>query len=172
MSVNRIDLLNHTFSRSFRGYDPGEVDTFLHDVADAIARLSDERVRLQNQITRLEERLSEYAERETALRETLLATQRVTEDLKIAAQKEAQAILEAAQIRAESLTNQGNLRLARVLDEIADARKLKAQFEFKVRSVIESHLRLLELSQSEDARMEAATAVLARRSLGGDPPDE
>jgi cell division initiation protein len=172
MSVNRIDLLNHTFSRSLRGYNPEEVDTFLHDVADAIARLGDERVRLQNQITRMEERLAEYAERETVLRETLVATQRVTEDLKIAAQKEAQAILETAQIRAEGLTNQGNLRLARVLDEIADARKLKAQFEFKVRSVIESHLRLLELSQSEDARMEAATAVLARRSLGGDLSDD
>ncbi|MDR2160878.1 MAG: DivIVA domain-containing protein [Desulfovibrio sp.] len=171
MSVNRIDLLNHTFSRSLRGYDPEEVDTYLHDVADSLARLSDERVRLQNRIVSLEERLAEYAERENALRETLIATQRVTEDLKAAAQQEAQAILEAARLRAESLMNQGNLRLARVLDEIADARKLKAQFEYKVRSVIESHLRLLELSRSDDVRMEEAAAALGRGVLDGEGAD-
>ena len=166
MSVNRIDLLNHSFSRSLRGYDPEEVDTVLHDAADAIARLSDERVRLQNQIARLEERLTEFSSREAALRDTLIASQKMTEELKATAQKEAQSILDAAQNRAESLTNQANLRLARILDEIADARKLKAQFEFKVRSVIESHLKLLEMSQMEDARLEMATAALSRRAGG------
>lgn len=168
MSVNRIDLLNHSFSRSLRGYDTEEVDTILHDAADTIARLSDERVRLQNQITQLEGRLADVAGRETALRDALVASQRMAEEVRANAQKEAQTILDAAQSRAESLTNQANLRLARVLDEIADARKLKAQFEFKVRSVIESHLKLLEMSQMEDARMEVATAAMSRRAGGAD----
>jgi cell division initiation protein len=165
MSINRIELLNHSFSRSIRGYDPQEVDTLLHDAADSIARLSDERVRLLNQVTQLEERLTDYAARETVLRNTLIASQRVADDIREATQKEAQAILEAAHNRAESLANQANLRLARVLDEISDARKLKAQFEFKVRSVIESHLKLLEMSQAEDARMGKTVAAIAHRAL-------
>lgn len=164
MAVNRIDLLNHSFSRALRGYDPREVDTLLQEVADTLGRLGDERVRLTNLVTTLEERLSEQMERESALRETLLASQRMTEELKQSAQKEAQLILESAQNRAENLTNQANLRLARILDEISEARKLKAQFEFKVRSVIEGHLRLLELGQMEDVTMERATAALGRRS--------
>ena len=186
MTVNRIDLLNHSFSRTIRGYSPEEVDTFLHDAADTVARLSDDRVRLQNQIARLEERLAEFTNREAVLRDTLIASQKMTEELRATAQREAQSIqetaqreaqsilgavqreaqsiLDAAQNRAESLGNQANLRLARVLDEIADARKLKAQFEFKVRSVIESHLRLLEMSQMEDTRLDMATAALSRRA--------
>lgn len=164
MSVNRIDLLNHTFSRALRGYDPEEVDSFLQDVADTLARLGDERVRLANLVAQLEERLTAHTERENALRETLLASQRMMEDLKATAQKEAQLIIESAQNRAENLTNQANLRLARILDEISEARKLKAQFEFKVRSVIEGHLKLLELGHMEDARMERATAALSRRA--------
>jgi cell division initiation protein len=163
MAVNRIDLLNHSFSRTLRGYDPEEVDTFLQEVADSLARLGDERVRLANMVNRLEERLTEQAERETALRETLLASQRMMEDLKMAAEKESHLIVETARSRAENLTNQANLRLARILDEIAEARKLKAQFEFKVRSVIEGHLKLLELGQLEDSRMERATTALSRR---------
>ncbi len=167
MAVNRIDLLNHTFSRALRGYDPQEVDSFLQDVADSLARLGDERVRLTNLVSRLEERLAEQAEREHSLRETLLASQKMMDDLKVAAQKEAHLILETARNRAENLTNQANLRLARILDEISEARKLKAQFEFKVRSVIEGHLRLLELGIMEDERMERATAALNRRKDEG-----
>ena len=163
MAVNRIDLLNHTFTRALRGYDPEEVDSFLQDVADTMARLGDDRVRLSNLVSQLENRLAEYVERENALRETLLASQRMTEGIKASAQKEAQLIIESAHNRAENLTNQANLRLARILDEISEARKLKAQFEFKVRSVIEGHLKLLELGQMEDARMERATAALNRR---------
>ncbi len=164
MAVNRIDLLNHSFSRVLRGYSPEEVDGYLQDVADAMARLGDERVRLANQLAKLEERLAGYAARENALRETLLASQRMMEEMKAAAQKEAQLIIESAQNRGENLTNQANLRLARILDEISEARKLKAQFEFKVRSVIEGHLKLLELGQMEDARMERAAAALGRRN--------
>ncbi len=160
MAINRIDLLNHAFSRTLRGYDPAEVDSFLQEVGDTIARLSDERVRLTNHINQLEGRLSEYADREALLRDSLIAMQRMGENMKAAAQKEGQLIIDSAHAKAEHLTNQATLRLARILDEIADARKLKAQFEFKVRSVIESHLKLLELSQIDDTRMERATAAL------------
>ncbi|MDR0339338.1 MAG: DivIVA domain-containing protein [Desulfovibrio sp.] len=165
MAVNRVDLLNHTFSRALRGYDTDEVDNVIQEVADTLARLGDERVRLANRVAQLEERMAEYSERENALRQTLLASQRMMEDLKNAAQKEGQLIIEAAQNHAENLTNQANQRLARILDEISEARKLKAQFEFKVRSVIEGHLKLLELGQMEDARMERATAAINRRSM-------
>ena len=163
MTVNRIDLLNRSFARALRGYDPEEVDNFLQDAADTMAQLGDERVRLGNRVTQLEARLSEYAERENVLREALLSSQRMSEDMKAAAQKEAQLIIESAHNRAESLINQANMRLARILEEISEARKLKAQFEFKVRSVIEGHLKLLELGQLEDARVESATAALNRR---------
>lgn len=164
MAVNRIDLLNHTFSRVLRGYDPEEVDGYLQDIADTMAQLGDERVRLANLVAQLEERLAEYGERENSLRETLLISRRLVEEIKASAQKEARLLIESAQNRAENLTNQANLRLARILDEISEARKLKAQFEFKVRSVIEGHLKLLELGQMEDSRMERATAALSRRN--------
>ncbi|MDR2488157.1 MAG: DivIVA domain-containing protein [Desulfovibrio sp.] len=163
MAVNRIDLLNRTFSRALRGYDPEEVDSFLQDAADTMARLGDDRVRLGNLVSQLERRLAEYLERENALRETLLASQRMTDDIKAAAQKEAQLVIEAAHNRAETITSQANLRLARILDEISEARKLKAQFEFKVRSVIEGHLKLLELGQMEDTRMDRAVSAANRR---------
>lgn len=166
MVLSRIDLLNHTFSRCLRGYDPGEVDHFIQEVADALGQLGDERVRLSNRVAFLEERLAEQMQRETTLRDTVIASQRMLEEMKGAAHKEAQLIIDSAQNRADSLTSQANLRLARILDEISEARKLKAQFEFKVRSVIEGHLKLLELEQMEDADLERAATTLTLRAEG------
>ncbi len=171
MAVNRIDLLNHTFSRSLRGYATEEVDGFLQDVADALGRLSDERVRLLNRVSQLESLIEEYARREESLQEALVATRKMSDDMKAQAQREAQLIIDSAQGRAESLTNHANLRLARILEEISEARRLKAQFEFKVRSVIEGHLKLLELGQLEDTRMEKAVTSLGRRPAGSSAED-
>ena len=158
--MQRIDLLNPKFSKTLRGYNPDEVDEFLQDITDTIARMSDERVRLMNHIGRLEERLASYIEKETSMRETMMASQKVSEDIRAQCQREAQLIIEAAHTKADSITNQANFRLAKLLDEIAEARKLKAQFEFKVRSVIEGHLKLLEIGQAEDTRIEKAAATL------------
>lgn len=169
MAVNRIDLLHHKFSKSLRGYSVEEVDSFLQDAADAMGRLSDEKVRLANRVSQLEARLQEFVQREAALRDTLLAGQKMSDELRASAQKEAQLILEAAQARAENVNNQAEARLARLLEEIGEAKKLKAQFEFQVRAVIEGHLKLLELGRMEEDRLNEAKAALSGfRSKGKD----
>lgn len=160
MAVSRIDILNREFTRSLRGYNPEEVDNFLHDVADTLGRLGDEKVVLSSRVVQLESRLAEFEEQEAALRNTLLATQRMTEDLKSGAQREAQLIIDAARSRADNLLQQANQRLTRIFDEIAEAKKLKTQFEISVRSVVESHLKLLDMQRENEARLDAGVARL------------
>lgn len=160
MAVSRIDILNREFTRSLRGYNPEEVDNFLHDVADTLGRLGDEKVVLSSRVVQLEARLAEFEQQEAALRNTLLATQRMTEDLKSSAQREAQLIIDAARSRADNLLQQANQRLTRIFDEIAEAKKLKTQFEISVRSVVESHLKLLDMQRENEARLDAGVARL------------
>ncbi|WP_035064075.1 DivIVA domain-containing protein [Nitratidesulfovibrio termitidis] len=167
MSVSRIDLLNHSFSKSLRGYTTEEVDRMMQEAADAIGRLSEEKAALAGQVARLEERLAEFRERESTLRDTLMTTQRVTADLKASAQREAQLIIDAAHSKAENLINQGQLRLARIQEDIAEARKVKAQFEMKVRAVVQQHLRMLDMAREDDEELEAAAARIAGRQKGG-----
>lgn len=168
MAVSRIDLLNHTFSRSFRGYAPQEVERLLQDLADTLGRLGDEKVALSGRVAQLEARLAEYQQREVALRDIMVSSQRMSEDMKAAAQQEAQLILEAARAKAESLVNQGNMRLARILEDVSNSRKLKMQFALKLKSVIEGHLQLLDLEREEDAKLEQEAAQIGA-SVHGSP---
>jgi cell division initiation protein len=161
MAVSRIDLLNHNFSRSFRGYKPEEVDHLLQGVADTLGRLGDEKITLANQITALEAKVAELQQREVALHEMVTATQRMREELKTSTQQEAQFILEAARTKAEEIINQGNMRLARIQEDVASARKLKMQLALKIRAVIETHLQLLEMEREEDEQWEREMARLS-----------
>ena len=166
MPVSRIDLLNQSFSSAFRGYARAEVDRLLQDVADSIGRLSDEKLALTNRVAALESLLVEFQQREVALRDAIMAIKLMNDELKASAQREAQVILDTARAKAESLVNQGNMRLAAVMEEIAEAKKIKAQFDMKIRSVIEGHLRLLEFDRQEEARILQAAQKFVRE-VGG-----
>lgn len=150
MSVSRIDILNHTFSRTLRGYNPQEVDVYLQDIADTMGQLTEERTALINKVAVLEAQLEEHKGREATLRDTLMTTQKLTDSLKATAQREAQLIIDSAHTRAESLLQQGNLRLAQLNENIAETRKLKAQFEMRIRSMVEQHLKLLDMENDDD----------------------
>lgn len=163
MTNHRIDLLNPNFSKSVRGYSPTEVDCFLQEVASVTSRLGEEKLLLSNKVEYLEQRVRELEEREKTLQETLVATQRTMEDMKDSAQREAQLVLESARSKAENLVNQGSMRLARIMDDIAEANKLKMQFEFQLRSMLAGHLKLLEMGREEQAQILKAAQELNRR---------
>lgn len=154
MSISKIDILNHSFSRSLRGYNPQEVDGYLQDIADTIGQLTEEKTNLANQVAILEAQLAEHKEREATLRDTLMTTQKLTDSLKATAQKEAQLIIDSAHSRAESLMQQGNLRLAQLNESIGETRKLKAQFEMRIRSMVEQHLKLLDMDSEDDENLQ------------------
>jgi len=166
MAISRIDLLNHSFSSAFRGYSRTEVDRLLQDVADTLERLNDEKVALMNRAAALENRLVEFQQREVILRDTIMATKIMSDELKATAQKEAQIIMDTARAKAEILVNQGNMRLAQVLEEIAEAKKIKTQFDMKIRAVIEGHLRLLEFDSQEEARLDQTVQKFGRENDG------
>ena len=155
MTVSRIDLLNQRFKRGVRGYRKDDVDRTMLEAADTIGLLSEENSQLSSRIAELEKRLSDYKDREATLRDTLVTAQRITDDMKANAQREAQLIIDAAHGKAESLINQGHQRLAKIHEEIGDAKKLRMQFEMRVQAVIEAHSKLLEVNHKEDQALDA-----------------
>lgn len=155
MTISRIDLLNQRFSRSIRGYSVEEVDRTMQEVADAIGQLSEQNAQLESRVTDLGKRLTDYRSREETLRETLMTAQRIADDMKANAQREAQLIIDAAHSKAETLINQGHQRLARIHSEISEAKKVRMQFEMKVEAVINAHASLLETSRKEDKALDA-----------------
>src|SRR2546428_3917569 len=91
MRISPLDIRQQQFTvRMFRGFDKHEVDAFLDDVADDYETVLKENALLREQLATLEERSRGLAERERALQDTLVTTQRLGDEMKAAARRAAE----------------------------------------------------------------------------------
>ena len=106
MTLDKIDLLDRTFSHSIVGYRRDEVDRLVAEAAESIGRLAEEKMALTRANDGLAREIAEYRAREATLRDTLLTTQRIVEELKGKAREEARRIVEAAKGEAAAIVAQ------------------------------------------------------------------
>ena len=118
MRLSPADIRQQHFSvKMFRGFDPQEVDTFLEDVADDYETLLRETAALREQLGGHEERSRGVADTEKTLKDTLVTTQRLSDDLKENAKREAQLILREAGLNAETLAKDARLGAEKLVKE-------------------------------------------------------
>ena len=160
MSTSKIDILNHKFSTSLFGYKKVEIDIFLQEIADRMGKLAEEKEALQNQVEALSKNLEDYKSREKILQNTLVTTQKMVEDLKANAHKQAKLIVEEAHAKAEDILNQAHKRLAQIHEDITELKRQRTHFEIKLRALIESHLKLLETSINEERELDEMESKL------------
>src|SRR3954469_1239959 len=124
MNVSPLDLRQQRFRKSFRGFDPVEVASFLVAVADDYEQALRETDRLRQDLMRMEAVLNEHREHEKNLQNTLLTAQKVSDDMRAIAELEGQRIVREAEGRSELLLERTQARLEDVQREI-DGLKLK-----------------------------------------------
>jgi cell division initiation protein len=146
MRITPIDIQQQQFKSRLMGYDKAGVDQFLEIVAGELERLQRQNQDLQEELARNRSALTELREREATLKETLLTTQKVTDDLKANARREAELLLTDAELRAEKLMRNADERRLQLLDEIHEIRRQKIDFETSLRSLLEKHVRMLDLN--------------------------
>lgn len=147
MKLTPLDLQHHTFRKTLQGLDPKQVASFLELVRGEWEDLLRENQRLKDQLNELHSNLLEYKEKERTLQDTLITAQRLVEEMKLNTQKEAEITIGQAELQADKILHQAHERLTQVIDEINDLKKQRAEFEGKLRGILETHLRLLELQK-------------------------
>jgi len=99
----------------------------------------------------------------------MVTAQRISEDLKSVAKKEADIILADAEHQAEKIVQGAHTKLVQVVEDINELKRQRVQFESQVRSVVDSHLKLLETFRSPSfadrdyERIEDNVAFLAQK---------
>jgi cell division initiation protein len=145
MRITPIDIQQHQFKTRILGYDSAGVDHFLELVADEIERLHKQNQELKEELARNRAALEEMRGREETLKETLLTSQKVTDDLKANARREAELIIAEARIRGERIVRDAEERRIQMIGEIQEIKRQKISFEASLRALLESHTRLLDL---------------------------
>jgi cell division initiation protein len=163
MNVSPLDLRQQRFHTRFRGFDKIEVTSFLAAVAEDYEQALRETDRLRQDLARMEAALAEHRQHEQNLRSTLMTAQKLSEDLKGAAEKEAERIVREAEGRAQLFLDKTQARLEDVQREI-DGMKLKRRdVETTIESTISTLRNTLEYVREQDQR-ERDDKVLAFRA--------
>ncbi|MGC8499958.1 MAG: DivIVA domain-containing protein [Leptospirillia bacterium] len=147
------DLRSHEFSKSFRGYSPGEVDDFLHLLFDDVAALIEGAAEAAGQIRTLEDERESLRKREESLGQTLLAAQAAAEEWKAVARREADQILRDARSQAEEATRKARLEAEGILREARERSGILEEGRGRLRQ--ELSLTLSRLRGEFDALYEA-----------------
>lgn len=138
------DIDNKQFTKSFKGYNAGEVDDFL----DALSRDYDAMMRecldLKEKINDLEAKNEQYEYLENALQEVLVVAKETTDNMKNLARKEAEQIIQEANLQVVDTLNNINEEITQkniALDKIKQESQV---YKAKVEAVMISALEMLK----------------------------
>ena len=160
MNPTPFDIQHQQFSVRFRGFDIQEVDVFLEQLAKAFESMQNENMGSLEKIQQFETEIREYKEREETFKKTFDNSQKTMEQMQENSRKSAELIIADAEVKAGKLLNRAHTRLAQLHEDIAELKRQRMKIELQIRSVIETHSKLLELGieeaktrDEEDARV-------------------
>ena len=154
MRLSPIDIREQQFTtKLFRGFDRQEVDAFLDDVADDYEGVLRENATLREQVGNYEERARGLGETERTLKDTLVTTQRLAEEMKEGAKRDAQLLLREAALNADKLMEEARAEEAKLRVEIQTLKRLRRQLIEELRATVERYDRTLtaDLNDASDS---------------------
>ncbi|NOZ68777.1 MAG: DivIVA domain-containing protein [Deferribacteres bacterium] len=150
MRITPLDIQQKQFSTKFRGFDMEEVDSFLELIREEMEELLRENANLREEARRFEKQLKEYKNLETTLKDTLVSTQKMVEEYKNNAKKDAELIIKEAELRAEEIVKEAQNKVIKIHEDITDLKGIRRHFKEEMKRLIESHLRMMEFDRERE----------------------
>ncbi len=157
MKVTPIDIQQKRFHVGFRGYDRTEVETFLDLVRDEMETQVREMADLREFRQDYDERVRELAAKEDTVKNTMLMTQKLVEDLKENARKEAALIIKDAEVRSQQIVGESQQEKVALEADIINLKRRKHHFLQDLKKVVQMHLEMVSFEESgEEIKEEPA----------------
>lgn len=140
-----LDIENKKFSKQMmNGYSVEEVDDFLDELTEDYEKLYKEVADSKNKLEDLQENVGKYKNIENTLQSTLVMAQSAADDMKNAAKKEAEQIINEAQVEAKNAVTELNQEIVMKKKELEDLEKQFDVYKAKMESLLISQLELLK----------------------------
>jgi len=158
IKVTPLDIQQKRFHVAFRGYERTEVEMFLDLVRDEMEVLVREMTELREFRQSYDQRLHELNEKEETVKNTMLMTQKLMEDQKDNARREAALIIKDAEIRSHQIVGNAQQEKVRLESEILELKRRKHHFMEDLKRVIQMHQEMIKFEESgSDVKEQPAT---------------
>jgi len=143
--ITAQDIQEKTFNKAgFGGYNMGEVDDFLDELATEISAMAKENAALKSKMRVLVEKVEEYRATEDSMRLALLSAQKMGAQIESEARQKADAMVAEAKETADRLTRSATEGIANEEAKLAEAKKGTEKFFEHMRTVCEKQIAFYE----------------------------
>jgi cell division initiation protein len=162
-NLTPLEIQKQVFARALKGYNPDEVRGYLSLVAEEIERLVKDVDRLSRENAMLRDELDDHSQRERILKDTLLSAQKVSEDVKSNARKEAELIVKDAELLSERVIAQAMQRVSELERTIQDLKVERAAVRVRLQGTLDTVQHLIALDAEQEAIEQPITSVFRKR---------
>lgn len=156
--ITPIDIQQKRFHMGFRGYDRTEVELFLDLVRDEMETLVREITELREFRQSYDQRLNELIKKEEGVKNTMLLTQKLIEELKEGARKEAALVVKDAELRSQQIVSASQAEKVKLTSDIQELKRRKHHFLQDIKKVVEMHLEMVNFEEAGNESKEPARA--------------
>jgi DivIVA domain-containing protein len=142
MKITALDIKKQEFARSFRGYDPDEVDSFLQVIAMQWQELVDDLRRSQERLEEQQRKLDHYMKVEEALGDALQTARTSARETVENAERKAAALLEEAEDKIVRLQKEADMSRLDMKRETAKYAVRQQEIVAKLRSFLVSEMEM------------------------------
>lgn len=144
MKYSADDILHQTFERAWRGYDTDQVHEFLQGMAREWDFMSSEIIRLQDELEVAGQELRDFRRRERGLLDALNTAREVADELERKAEVRGARIVEEAERKAAEILESAERQQLEMMEDVKALHRQRGRLERELRSVLDSHARLLD----------------------------
>ena len=147
MPFTPSEIKNKEFTRVKNGLEPTEVANYLEQLSNEIERLKEDKKQLEKVVEDRDTNIKSYQDVHQSVSDALIQAQKVGEETKLAANKDAEATLAKAQVQADKIVNDAIEKARRLSFQTEDMKRQSKVFRSRFRMLVEAQLDLLK---SED----------------------
>jgi len=158
--LTSLDVVNQSFKKSMRGYDPAEVDEFLDNVAETLQTYAQMTKDLERELHAKEESLREYEKMKDVLHEALLMAQKSADEKVRSAQEQASKIIAEAKEKADMICKDAAQEAERLRDGVSQIRNVRNLYEQEFRGLLAKFDNMLNQSINSSPLTAAVNSIL------------
>lgn len=150
MKLTPQEILTQKFNIKSKGYDKDEVSAFLGQLAEITEAEILEKDRLRKEIEKLRKSLSKFEKREDVLRDTLIAAQKFSEEIKSNARKESELVIKEAEMKGDEIIRSAISRQRDLKEEIRNLKFKRQEIENDLINMLNSLKELIQSYRKDD----------------------
>lgn len=152
MKITPLEIRSVPIKKGMMGYDVKEVDAFRELSAEALEEAFKEITDLEDRLKDAATRLEVHVQNEKTLKDAITTAQRIMDDIRANAKKEAELLVAEAKCQGDEIVRQAQSRAIKLQEEIFRLKKQRQELESSIKSIIDYHSGKLLTEEEESKR--------------------